>query len=84
MGRIRAPSYDKLLRRVYPEQQPRCIHCTIVWKISLNGNPKLDDTKQGLVLAPSSYWEIFLMPKLEKLVAEKRMLNLSVYLWNRR
>lgn len=56
---------------MYDEQPPSCIHYSILWKVTLNGRTKLDDTEQDLVLAPSCYWERFLKPKLETVVAQK-------------
>ncbi|EEA21493.1 conserved hypothetical protein [Talaromyces marneffei ATCC 18224] len=57
--------------RAYDEQPPVCIHYSIEWKLALNKRFVTRDTEQNLVLAPSAYWNTFLKPKLERLIAQK-------------
>ncbi|KAF3390012.1 hypothetical protein DPV78_011859 [Talaromyces pinophilus] len=57
--------------RAYDEQPPICIHYSIEWKLALNKRLETRDTEQNLVLAPSAYWNTFLKPKLERLIAQK-------------
>jgi hypothetical protein len=40
--------------------------------VTLNEKPLTRDTEQDVVLTLPSYWELFLRPKLEKVVAKKR------------
>jgi hypothetical protein len=58
--------------RTYDEIPPTCLCLTIGWKVTLNGKPITRDTEQDVVLTLPSYWELFLQPKLEKVVGKKR------------
>ena len=64
--------------RAYNEDPPTCIHYSIEWKVTVNSKVVSKDTEQDLVLAPSSYWQSFLQPKLEKLLQRKIARNKRV------
>jgi hypothetical protein len=55
----------------YDEDPPRYIHYSIEWKVTVNRKVVSRDIEQDLVLAPGSYWDLFLRPKLEKLLRKK-------------
>jgi hypothetical protein len=58
--------------RVYDEDQPRYIHYSIEWKVTVNNRaimPK--DTEQNIVLSPADYYEHFLKPKLDNFLRRK-------------
>jgi hypothetical protein len=57
--------------RAYDEQPPTCIHYSIEWELILNDRVLTRDTEQDLVLAPGSFWDITLRPKLERLLEKK-------------
>jgi hypothetical protein len=47
-------------------------------KITVNNKVVSKDTEQDLVLVPASYWQLFLQPKLEKLLRKKLSHNMCV------
>ncbi|KAI2737610.1 hypothetical protein DTO013F2_9754 [Penicillium roqueforti] len=57
--------------RLYDELPPKCLHYSIVWKVTLNNKPVRKNTEQDLVLAPRYYWRLFLEPKLNELLGKK-------------
>jgi hypothetical protein len=66
---LRLADWDR--ERAYDEDPPYYIHYSIEWKVTVNGKAISRDTEQDLVLAPGSYWDLFLRPKLEKLLHKK-------------
>jgi hypothetical protein len=64
--------------RTYDEDPPSCLHYSIERKVNLNGKMISKDTEQDLVLAPASYWQLFLQPRLEKLLLKKLPYNSCV------
>ena len=55
----------------YDEDPPNYIHYSIEWKVTANNRVLSRDTEQDVVLAPASYWQLFLEPKLKKLLDNK-------------
>jgi hypothetical protein len=66
---LRLADWDR--DKAYDEDPPQYIHYSIEWKVTVNGKAISRDTEQDLVLAPGSYWDLFLRPKLEKLLHKK-------------
>jgi hypothetical protein len=64
--------------RTYDDDPPSCIHYSIEWKVKVNNRVTSTDTEQDVVLAPGSYWRLFLQPKLEKLLCRKLAKNRPV------
>ena len=50
---------------------PTGLHYSIEWKVRVIGKVFSKDTEHDLVLAPSSYWHLFLQPSLEKFLRKK-------------
>jgi hypothetical protein len=57
--------------KTYVEDPPNCIHYSIEWKVNVNNKVVSKDTEQNVVLAPDSFWNVILRPKLEKLLRRK-------------
>jgi len=57
--------------KAYNDDPPNCIHYTIEWKVTVNNRMISKDTEQDLVLAPGSYWQVVLEPKLQRLLNKK-------------
>jgi hypothetical protein len=55
------------------EHPPRYIRYSIEWKVRVNNREMSKDTEQDLVLAPASYWRLFLKPSLEKVLLCKML-----------
>jgi hypothetical protein len=66
---LRLADWDR--ERAYDEDPPHYIHYSIEWKVTVNGKAISRDIEQDLVLAPGSYWDLFLQSKLEKLLYKK-------------
>lgn len=41
--------------KLYQRTAPSCVHCSIEWKLTVNGRSNTRDTEQDIVLAPSAY-----------------------------
>ena len=54
--------------KTYNEHPPTCLHCSIEWKLRINNREVSKEAEQDLVLAPASYWLLFLKSKLEEVV----------------
>ena len=67
---LQPDEWDK--EQEYNVDPPICIRYTIVWKVKFNNRTVLKDTEQDLVLAPTSYWTLFLQPKLDALLSKKQ------------
>ena len=57
--------------REYNQDPPTCVHYCIEWKVNLKKKAVAKDTETDVVLAPASYWQLFLRPRLEELVQKK-------------
>jgi hypothetical protein len=55
------------------------VHYSIEWKLKLNNRCISKDTESDVVLAPGSYWTMFLRSKLHKLAAKKLASKRSFY-----
>jgi hypothetical protein len=73
---VQLNSWDQ--EKTYDEDPPSCIHYSIEWRVTLNSKVVSKDTEQDLVLAPASYWQLFLQPKLGKLLRKKLPQNKCV------
>jgi hypothetical protein len=65
--------WDK--ERRYNEDPPKYIRYSIEWKVRVNNREVSKDTEQDLVLAPASYWRLFLKLNLEKVLLRKMLAN---------
>ena len=55
-------------KKAYDEDPPVCIRYDMGWKVAIKGKRGVHkDTDENQVLAPSSYWELFLKPKVKEL-----------------
>jgi hypothetical protein len=57
--------------RRYDKEPPKYIRYSIEWKVRVNNREVSKDTEQDLVLAPASYWRLFLKLNLEKVLLRK-------------
>ncbi|MCJ1284329.1 hypothetical protein MMC26_003660 [Xylographa opegraphella] len=57
--------------KTYNEHPPTCLHYSMEWKLRINNREVSKETEQDLVLAPASYWRLFLKSKLEEVVLHK-------------
>ena len=64
--------------KTYDEEPPCCIHYSIEWKVIINNKVVSDNTEQNLVLAPASYWQLFLQPNLAEVLRRKASRNRNV------
>lgn len=64
--------------KTYDEEPPCCIHYSIEWKVIINNKVVSDNTEQDLVLAPASYWQLFLQPNLAEVLRRKASRNRNV------
>ena len=55
----------------YDEDPPTCLHYSIEWAVTLNGQEILRDTEPDLVLNPAAYWQLCLRRRVEGLVQQK-------------
>lgn len=51
--------------RTYDERPPKHIHYSIDWSFKIHNRVQSKNTELDLVLVPTSYWRLFLKPKLE-------------------
>jgi hypothetical protein len=54
------------IKRRHSEDPTSCIHYSTEWKVTVNNKVVSKGAEQNVVLAPGSYWQLFLQPKLEK------------------
>lgn len=59
--------------KTYNEDPPKSIHYSMEWRVRINNREISKDTEQYLVLEPTSYWRLFLQPKLGEVLQCKMM-----------
>lgn len=66
--------------KTYNEDPPKYIHYSMEWRVRINNREISKYTEQDLVFEPTSYWRLFLQPKLGevlqcKMMAKKRTIK---------
>jgi hypothetical protein len=61
--------------RAYNENPPICVHYSIEWRLTVNSKIVMKETEQDVVLAPGSFWTLFLQRKFHKVLSQKSPLN---------
>jgi hypothetical protein len=84
-GRLRARKWDQAIRprlallqreqwdkdKTYDEGPPTCLHYSIEWRVTVNGNPLPKDSEPNVALNPAAYWQETLKFRVERLLEQK-------------